>query len=103
MSELKNNKCPYKLFNPSKRNPAYAVGDKKGKLLILEIVDTGNPRCPIFICECDCGNIAKFKRSAFSISNGKQCYDCFQVHVKHARSIKPLRDRRLPIGIGEYE
>ena len=47
------------------------VGDKIGKILLLEKIGRGSHKDAMWKCKCDCGNI--FYRYTSSIKNGKSC------------------------------
>lgn len=69
-------------------NVRRAVGDRKGKLVILEILDHEHTRIKTYRCLCDCGVECKFNSSRFALARGGQCSECYAKHIKHDRAVK---------------
>ncbi len=78
----------YKTFDNDR---SYKVGDKKGKLLILEILKDEVSGKKTYLCKCECGNDFMASHSRFVATNGKQCRDCFNNHIIHDKKVQSAK------------
>ncbi len=73
----------------SRGGTTYSVGDRKAKIVILDIIARPENKFKLLKCKCDCGNEFNMSESLLTVPGRSQCKPCYGIQYKYSKSLKP--------------